>query len=252
MVFAATAVEEGREPFGIELDGTGPSVSAALEGTQGGGGFYRSDVTVRFLVTDAESGTALSTVDCEPLTVTDDTLGRSVTCTAYSLGGATPFTVTVKRDATPPTVRCPADLVVTEGATPAYDVKATDAIDAAPVLRVTPGTVLPVGQHTLQAEAADVAGNHATCQFQVTVLPAQVADAGTDSDAGTVDAGLPDAGAAMDAGTRPDAGTGGIVEPVDSGCGCAGTGASASLPWVLLTLVGLSRRRARSSVDPNV
>ncbi|MBZ4329918.1 HYR domain-containing protein [Corallococcus sp. AS-1-12] len=259
MVFAATALEEGREPFAIELDGTGPSVNASVEGTQGGGGFYRSDVTVRFEAWDPESGTALSTVGCEPLTVTDDTPGRSITCTAYSLGGATPFTVNVKRDTTPPTVRCPADLVVTEGAAPAYDVKATDAIDAAPVLRVTPDTVLPVGQHTVQAEAADVAGNRAACQFQVTVLPAPVVDAGTDAgtdagagtvdaglpDAGAVDAGLPDAGAAVDAGTRTDAGTGGGAEPEDSGCGCAGAGASASLPWVLLTLVGLSRRRAR-------
>ncbi|RKH74360.1 HYR domain-containing protein [Corallococcus aberystwythensis] len=250
MVFAATAEEEGREPFAIELDGTGPTVTAALEGTPGGGGFYRSDVTVRFQAGDPESGTALSTVGCEALTVTDDTPGRSVTCTAYSLGGATPLTVTVKRDTTPPTVSCPADRVVTEGAAPAYDVKATDAIDAAPVVRVTPGTVLPVGQHTVQAEAADVAGNRATCQFQVTVLPVQTADAGTDggtdADAGTVDAGLPDAGTAVDAGMKTDAGTGGGAKPEDSGCGCAGAGASASVPWVLLTLVRLSRRRARS------
>ncbi|RKG84063.1 HYR domain-containing protein [Corallococcus terminator] len=250
MVFAATAVEEGREPFAIELDGTPPTVTSGLEGTLGGGGFYRSDVSVRFQAGDTESGTALSTVGCEPLTVVSDTPGQSVTCTAYSLGGATSRTVTVRRDTTPPTVRCPADLVVTRGAAPTYDVKATDVIDAAPVLRVTPATVLPVGQHTVQAEATDVAGNRASCQFQVTVLPLEVVDAGTDggtdTDAGTpVDAGLPDAGTGVDAGPGTDAGTDGGAKPEDSGCGCSGSGAMAGTPLLLLTLLWLSRRRAR-------
>ncbi|RKH56926.1 HYR domain-containing protein [Corallococcus llansteffanensis] len=248
LVFAATTMPEGREPFAVEVDTTPPTVSHVLEGTLGRGGFYRSDVSVRFTATDVESGTALGTLGCEPLMVTSDTPGQAITCTASSLGGVTTRTVTVRRDLTPPQVTCPQDLVVTEGATPAYGVTAMDVIDASPVVAVTPANVLPVGQHVIRAEATDAAGNSATCQFQVTVLARVEADAGTDAGTGT-DAGvIPDAGTATDAGTNgngtpPPGGAG--PGDADSGCGCSGSGSNsaASIPLLLFGLSWLTGRR---------
>jgi len=60
-------------------------------------------VTVAFIVTDDESP-ILSTSGCEPTNIFDDTTGLTFTCTATSAGGANSESVTIKRDATDPTI----------------------------------------------------------------------------------------------------------------------------------------------------
>ena len=61
-----------------------------------------SDVTVSWAVTDAES--AVTTTGCGNQNVTSDTAGVTFTCSATSAGGMASASVTIKRDATAPTI----------------------------------------------------------------------------------------------------------------------------------------------------
>ena len=84
------------------VDTTPPSISAQVSGGQGLGGWYTSDVAVAWVVIDEESG-IVSQSGCEPSVVNADTSGLVFTCTATSEGGERTESVTVRRDATPPT-----------------------------------------------------------------------------------------------------------------------------------------------------
>ena len=86
-----------------EADTTPPAITPTINGTLGQNDWYTSNVTVSWTVTDAES-TVNSKVGCETATVNADTLGVTFTCTASSAGGTTGKSVTVKRDATAPTI----------------------------------------------------------------------------------------------------------------------------------------------------
>lgn len=86
------------------VDPSPPSVTSHVVGTAGSNGWYTSDVVVSFTVTDDESDVTTS-LDCAGATVNADTAGMTFTCTASSAGGtAAPVSVTVKRDATNPTI----------------------------------------------------------------------------------------------------------------------------------------------------
>jgi hypothetical protein len=85
-------------------DITPPTITPTVSGTLGKNGFYVSDVTVSWDVRDAES--EVSTAGCDTTTLTTDTTGTTFTCEATSAGGTTTKSVTVKRDATAPTVTC--------------------------------------------------------------------------------------------------------------------------------------------------
>ena len=82
-------------------DGTAPEITPTVSGTQGGGGWYRGNVTVSWTVSDPDSPIT-STSGCGSTTVTFDTSGATYTCTATSEGGTTSRSVTVRRDSTPP------------------------------------------------------------------------------------------------------------------------------------------------------
>ncbi|NTY01410.1 PxKF domain-containing protein [Deinococcus sp. JMULE3] len=82
-------------------DNTPPSITEQISGTPGLGGWYVSPVTVQWNVSDSES--AISTTECASTTVSDDG-STTVTCTATSAGGPASKTVTIKKDATAPTV----------------------------------------------------------------------------------------------------------------------------------------------------
>ena len=83
------------------VDGTAPEITPTVSGTQGGGGWYRGNVTVSWTVSDPDSPIT-STSGCGSTTVTFDTSGATYTCTATSEGGTTSRSVTVRRDSTPP------------------------------------------------------------------------------------------------------------------------------------------------------
>jgi hypothetical protein len=84
-------------------DSTAPVITPTVAGTLGSNGWYVSDVTVSWSVTDPES-TITSQVGCDSSSVSSDTSGVTFTCTATSAGGTASKSVTIKRDATNPSV----------------------------------------------------------------------------------------------------------------------------------------------------
>ena len=90
-------------------DSTPPVVTSSIAGTAGSNGWYTSDVTVSWTVTDAQSGIFAG---CNSTNLTSETSGTTVTCTATNNAGLqTTASVTVKIDKTAPT----ANLAVTAG-----------------------------------------------------------------------------------------------------------------------------------------
>ena len=85
-------------------DPTPPVIVPTVAGQLGSNGWYTGDVTVTWSVIDPQS--ALVTSGCSLTTITADTSGTTLTCTATSDGGTSSASITVKRDATPPAVMC--------------------------------------------------------------------------------------------------------------------------------------------------
>ncbi len=83
-------------------DDTPPAISVDVSGALGNNGWYTSDVTVTWTVTDDESD--VTTTGCETQNVTVDTSGVTYTCSAESAGGSASDSVTLKWDATAPTI----------------------------------------------------------------------------------------------------------------------------------------------------
>ena len=94
-----------RAPGGAGGDTTPPIISPQIAGTLGNNGWYRSNVSVSWNVTDPESGIASSS-GCTPTTLTADTAGMTLTCSATNgVGLSTSTSVTVKIDKTPPLIK---------------------------------------------------------------------------------------------------------------------------------------------------
>src|SRR5205823_3253174 len=86
------------------LDATPPDIIyPAVSGTLGGDGWYTDDVTVSWLTWD-QDGPIISRTGCDTTTVTTDTPGRTITCSATSEGGTASASTTFKRDTTRPTI----------------------------------------------------------------------------------------------------------------------------------------------------
>jgi hypothetical protein len=86
-------------------DNTSPVITHTITGTLGNNGWYKSDVTVTFIVSDPDSAVTSRSADCDATnSVTNDTTGVTFTCTATSEGGTSTDSVTIKRDATAPTI----------------------------------------------------------------------------------------------------------------------------------------------------
>jgi hypothetical protein len=89
----------------VGCDSTPPVVTPTIVGTLGDNGWYTSNVTVTFSVVDNESTVTSKSAHCDATNqVTADTDGVTFTCTATSAGGTTSVPVTIKRDATKPTL----------------------------------------------------------------------------------------------------------------------------------------------------
>ncbi|MDH3307902.1 MAG: hypothetical protein OEO77_10330, partial [Acidimicrobiia bacterium] len=84
-------------------DSTPPVITPNVSGTLGLYGWYTGDVTVSWTVVDNESAVT-STTGCGLTTIAIDTAGQTLTCSATSAGGPASNSVTIKRDATPPSV----------------------------------------------------------------------------------------------------------------------------------------------------
>lgn len=87
----------------LALDTTPPVISATVVGTQGANGWYTSNVSVTWSVTEAESKITKK-AGCVNASLTVDVLTKTYACIATSQGGTTRKTVVVKRDTKPPKV----------------------------------------------------------------------------------------------------------------------------------------------------
>jgi hypothetical protein len=74
-----------------------------VSGTLGNAPWYVGDVSVTWTVTDVQSSIS-STTGCGPTTISADTTGATLSCSATSAGGMSSQSVTVKRDATSPSI----------------------------------------------------------------------------------------------------------------------------------------------------
>ena len=87
-------------------DETAPIITSTLNpaSPNGSNGWYTSDVTLNWTVTEAESTSTLTTSGCESTTVSADQQSVDYTCSATSAGGPAEKTESIKRDATKPTI----------------------------------------------------------------------------------------------------------------------------------------------------
>ncbi|MBI4908849.1 MAG: putative Ig domain-containing protein [Acidobacteria bacterium] len=152
----------------VNIDTTAPVITPTVAGTLGNNGWYRSNVTVSWTVTDSESG--LQPYTCPPTTLTSDTNGATVSCTATNMAGLqTIQSVTVKIDRTAPliVVTAPLDgaaIPVNTSITAAYacsDALSTIASCIGTVPAGTSFTVTTTGPQTFTITATDQAGNTA-------------------------------------------------------------------------------------------
>lgn len=155
-----------------------PVVTPVVSGTLGSNGWYTSDVSVSWNET---ADSPITSTLCATTTISADTPGQAVSCSATSDGGTTSNSVTIKRDATPPVIAFAGNagsytvdqmVSITCSATDATSGVATSSCPGASGAAYSLG----LGSHTLSASATDNAGNagSATASFTVTVTPASL------------------------------------------------------------------------------
>jgi hypothetical protein len=153
-------------------DPTPPVVTPVITGTLGDAGWYRSSVTVNWSVVDPES-IILSTTGCDSRTLTTDTTGTRLTCTAESDGGEATASKTFKLDKTAPGVNAssrPADANGWYNDELTVDFAGSDATSGLGSDPCSPSRTYggpdTVGT-SLVGTCRDVAGNTATASFLV-------------------------------------------------------------------------------------
>ena len=159
-------------------DSTAPVISHALNPSSpnGSGGWYKSNVTLTWTVTENESSGSLVKTGCVDQSITADQVETTYSCSATSDGGsAGPVNVTIKRDATAPSVSLvggPDDgSSYYFGSVPAAPTcSASDATSGLAGPCSAPGYGTTVGSHTVTASATDNAGNTASASASYTVL----------------------------------------------------------------------------------
>jgi len=145
----------------INVDTTLPVIVPSVSGTRGANGFYVSNVTVSWTVSDPYSGIGSST-GCGPATISTYTAGTTLTCSATSVAGLTnAASVTVKVDEarvtaldtkassamlvnTAASVTASGEIVVNSNASQALVVNGTGTVTATAVF-VTGGVSAPSG-----------------------------------------------------------------------------------------------------------
>jgi hypothetical protein len=143
-------------------DTTAPVITPTVVGTLGENSWYTSDVNVSWLVEDGESDISSST-GCASTTISSDTDGTTLTCEATSAGGTSSQSVTIKRDATLPTLNpsvSPNPVLLNGSATATAN--ANDATNPGSGLASSscdPVDTSSVGSHSVTCYAEDNAGN---------------------------------------------------------------------------------------------
>jgi hypothetical protein len=169
-------------------DTTSPIISANIVGTLGSNGWYTSNVTVSWSVVEDESPISSQT-GCDSTSLSTDTVGTTLTCSAASTGGMTSQSVTVKLDKTAPTVDAGSTSSILQGETytgagtfsdsgPAIWTATVDYDDGSGVqsLALAGNTFtlnhvyIAAGIFTVEVAVTDEAGNVGAATIVVTVL----------------------------------------------------------------------------------
>jgi hypothetical protein len=217
----------------VQSDTTPPTITPTLAGPLGRDGWYIGDVSVSWALSDRESAVTGST-GCTTTAVETDTAGRAVTCTATSAGGQATRTVTVTRDATPPTIAALLAPPEPDGANDWYVTTPTVSFTCADALSGIDSDGCPA-PHTLgegsdqahTAAVADVAGNRAG---------AGVEGVDVDLTAPAITwAGGPEAGVSYVFGQVPPAPTCTAVDGLSGPGSCAVIGYSAAVGAAAMT-----------------
>jgi len=142
-------------------DATPPVITPNIVGTLGSHGWYTSDVTLTWTVTDPDSAVTSST-GCDEVDITADQASTDYTCEATSSGGTDHNTVSIKRDATAPALTpSVSPNPVALGGSATASANATDSGSGVDTLTVQcgPVTTSAVGSFTVSCSASDLAGN---------------------------------------------------------------------------------------------
>jgi hypothetical protein len=159
----------------LKLDKTPPVLTGIPTGLLGNNGWYRSNATVNWTATDNISGVA--NPPCTANTLSVDNAGTTFTCVATNGAGlSSTLAVTVKRDATPPSIGYTGNLgTYTVDQTVNITCFASDAMSALATNTCANinGTAysFTLGTNTYSASATDKAGNgsSATTTFTIQV-----------------------------------------------------------------------------------
>lgn len=154
----------------MPADSTPPVITPSVTGTLGNNDWYVSNVQVSWNVIDEES-TVSGQTGCDTQTVSVDTDGVTFTCEATSAGGTSSISVTVKRDATAPTLNPtvspnPVFLNGLATATP----NASDARSGIASSSCAAPNTTTVGSKSINCTATDNAGNTATASANYRVI----------------------------------------------------------------------------------
>jgi hypothetical protein len=159
-------------------DDTPPFITPTVDPEPNAAGWNNTVVTVTWSVVDHESPiTSIS--GCETVTLTEETAGTVLTCTATSEGGTASSSVTIKIDKTAPEVT-----IVTPEDGGSYTFKQTilaewSASDGLSGIDTATGTVpsgdpidtsLPLGAKSFTVTATDLAGNSTTVTVDYEVV----------------------------------------------------------------------------------
>lgn len=186
--------------FGFELadgavaaaqDASPPAVAATVTPAtpNGAGGWYTSpSVNVSWSATDPGSPISVKT-GCDPAAVTTDTPGTAFTCAATSAGGTATQSVTIKRDASPPSAPAfagitPRSFTVAQ-LPPAAAISCTASDPTSGVGACTVSGFSPaLGPHTLTATATNGAGLTSTAALAYSVTANTIASSQLDAISG--------------------------------------------------------------------
>ncbi|MDQ3645512.1 MAG: PxKF domain-containing protein [Actinomycetota bacterium] len=160
----------------INIDKSGPGISNTFTpaAPDGSNGWYRTNVLLDWTVTEADSPSTLTTDGCLDTNVVSDQAETSYSCSATSAGGTSgPVSVSIKRDATAPTITSSGSTVggpYTSGTWTYRDVTvqfscsdATSGIaaNACPASQTFTSNTLATGQ-SVSDSVSDLAGNVAS------------------------------------------------------------------------------------------
>jgi hypothetical protein len=164
------------QTYGV-IDPSAPVINSTLSPAtpDGTNGWYRSNVSLTWTVSEPQSPNSVQTTGCLDQGITADQAATDYTCSATSAGGpAAEQSITVKRDATAPTV------TLSDGPSGDYyfgtvpaapTCAAEDSLSGLAGGCVVSGGGTTVGTHEYTATATDNAGNTATATRPYRVMP---------------------------------------------------------------------------------